>query len=176
MSDATALSTRAPWYGHGPDEEGVPVAGNIQIARTDRLDLRIEEIREFDEGLSFRLVLERTHPWRPDPYDTKSWTHSFNRKLPRAGRLPIEFAPEILRLKIVYPDGRQARNIDPGPWRLEPGERPESPVLTMLSGRNQPLLWTQDYWLWPKPDADAELVVEWRLAGVHPKPLTLPVS
>ena len=176
MSDATALWTRAPWFGPGPDEEGRLVPGVIEIASTDRLELRVEDVRVYEEGLAFRMALDRTHAWRPDPYDIKSWTHSFNRKLPRAGRLPQEFAPEILRVKVRYPDGREARSIDPGPWLLEPGERPEAPVLAILGGRNQPMHWDQGFWLWPKPEADVELLVEWRLAGVHPRPLTLPVA
>jgi hypothetical protein len=137
--------------------------------------LWIDGLERFDQGLRFRLILERGIAWRPDPQNPRAWTHSFNRRLPLAGRLPVVFAPEVLRLGAVWPGGREAWSIDPGPWALEPGERPDGPYLVPLRGRSSPHRWEQEYWAWPLPAAPLELRCEWWAVDIRGARVTVPV-
>lgn len=167
---------RAPWFGPAPSESGLPIAAELHIAENKKLSLLVDRVTRFEHGISFHLVLHRPLPQKPDPYDLKSWTHGFNRHMPRAGRLPAEFAPEVLRISIDYGDGRRARNIDPGPWLLEPGEEPDAPVLVSLSGTSDDHLWEQEYWLWPLPETPTvDLTLEWWSAGVSRRTVELPI-
>ncbi len=174
-SSAAAVRTRPAWFGPGEHDPGVAIGGSHAIAESKRLSMRVEGVRVHAEGLAFRLVLDRTSAWKPDPYDLKSWTHSFNRRLPRAGRLPALFAPEVLRVSVGFEDGGQVRSIDPGPWILEPGEAPVDPVLVSLGGENLPHRFTQDYWVWPKPEGEVKITCEWRSAGVSPTAVRIPL-
>lgn len=149
---------------------------SVAIADTTRLSLSVDRITRYEQGVAFHLVLDRSTAEKPDPYDLKSWTHGFNRHRPRAGRLPAEFAPEVLRISVRYPDGQIARNIDPGPWLLEPGQMPGAPVMISLTGTSEPHRWEQEYWLWPLPEAPVvELTCEWWSAGVSRRSLELPL-
>ncbi|MEX0992329.1 MAG: hypothetical protein WD004_08705 [Actinomycetota bacterium] len=174
-SPAAAVRARPPWFGPGEDDPGTAVAGSYPIAKSKRLTMTIDDVRTHAQGLAFRLVLERSNAWKPDSYDLKSWTHSFNRRLPRAGRLPALFAPEVLRVSVRFEDGSLARSIDPGPWILEPGEAPAGPVLVSLGGENLPHRFTQHYWVWPKPEGEVTITCEWRSAGVSPTAVRIPL-
>lgn len=168
---------RAPWFGPSAGSESVVVPGRVELVANRKLSFALHGIELHDDGVVMQLELKRVIPWMPDPYDPKSWTPSFHRYIPRAGRLPSVIAPEVLRFGIRYPDGREAWNIDPGPWALEPDEEPEHPVLVSLGGTQAPLHWEQTFWLWPRPpELTLQAILEWGFAGIPNATATLPLS
>ncbi|WP_210491302.1 hypothetical protein [Patulibacter sp. SYSU D01012] len=71
-----------------------------------------------------------------------------------------------LRFGVEYADGRRATSLDP--WNG--GREADAPVLRSSGGGGSDHRRSEDYWLWPLPEAGhLDLVVEWPVHGI---PLT----
>jgi len=138
------------------------------VVRTANTIVVLNEIRAYFEG----ALLDITAVTRRPPQASAIWDnpqehrHLMIRRPPPDAPIP----DELLRFRVVYPDGRSASTLDSiRPYQSAP---PDAPRLTNAggvsqSGSAQQIEWKMPVWLWPAPPLEVfDLFVSWPGYGI----------
>jgi hypothetical protein len=148
------------------NELGAPIALDPVVFASDEVFVAISGVALYSTG----AVIELSLRYPPDGADRETGDPE-----PRPGPpmdLPIEDPPtgeddlpdDLLRLEIVYPDGRVASTVEHQLARADPDRSPEEPLLDAFQGFGDSESWDQQLWLQPAPepgDEPLEVAVTW---------------
>ena len=140
------------WLGPPANELGVPVGSRVLLAKTPSVAVALMDIAAFSTGIEFRLHIRGRPPdGCVDP-----------RGVWREGGVPPD---DVLRLGLVFSDGRRVTNGGDFPCTAEP----EPPLLIECGGGGDLSSWSSGYWLWPLPPPGViGIVLEWRAEAIEP--------
>lgn len=134
------------WSGPPEGTLGGVVPLQLAVAATDRVLLAVTDIAVYPNGVGFTLrgfVRDR---------EERSWPF-----MALDGR---EDPQTMLRLGVLYPDGRRADNLGLGFPACDPD--PAVPILLSPGGGGGCRSFTQEWWVWPAPPpGPLVVVVEW---------------
>jgi hypothetical protein len=135
-----------------------PVPVRAVLIRTDDVAVAVSSVRAYLNGFEFTLHtrLRREDDARPSLADPLEW-HGHGRQHP----------DDVLRLGIMYADGRRAAATGGHPWPLEDGTSAERLVLLQDGGGGSDRRWDGDFWVHPLPsDGPVTFVTSWLKYGV----------
>ena len=137
------------------------VPGDIVLVRTEQVAVAIGSVRAYPNGFEFTVHVRLRGTGAADG---PGMTHPF--EWHRYGR--GDAAPEdVLRLGVLYADGRRTATTAAHPLRLDDAGDAERLVLTHGGGGGSEYGWDQDIWVHPLPPAGpVTFVVSWLEHGV----------
>lgn len=152
------LQVRPAWM--RPDEV-IPgsVPAELLLIRTEQVGVAVGSVRAYPNGFEFTLhtrlrTEDETGPRVGDPLE---WH----------GRLGAQEPGEVLRLGIMYADGRRASTTS-GHWRPDDEDDPERLMLQQNGGGGSARYWDGDFWVYPlPPEGPVTFVASWLKYGVE---------
>jgi hypothetical protein len=134
------------------------VPAEVMLARTEQVAVAIGSVRAYPNGFAFTL---HTRLRREDE-TAPGWTDP----LERHGRAGAQAPGDVLRLGVMYADGRRAATTG-GYWRLDDDADPERLVLHQNGSDGGGRRWDGDFWVYPLPPmGPVTFVVSWLRHGV----------
>jgi len=135
------------------------VSAELVLARTEQVAVAIGSIRAYPNGFEFALHARlRREDWNgPSGGDPLGWHAAMHRK---------DLPSDILRLGVMYADGRRAATTGGDPWPSGEvgGERL---ILVRGGGGGNERTWDGDVWVYPLPPEGAvTFVISWLRYGI----------
>ena len=163
VPDPPEAHRQPAWLGPADNILGAAVPLRVVLARNENVALAITEATAFPNGVELNVAL-RVRSLSREARQALMHGGPFHRHgLP--GDDPAEIPPELLRLGVLFADGRKATTLDTRPWRVE--SEPTGPVLIQRGGGGGECSWDMRFWLWPLPPlGPLTFVAEWPLAGI----------
>lgn len=140
------------------NELGAPVALDPVVFESDEVFVAISGMTLYSTG----AVVELSLRYPPDGAGREAGDPEPHPGPPMD--IPIEDPPtdqdelpdDLLRLEIVYPDGRVASTVDHQLARADPDRSPGEPLLDPFQGFGDSESWDQQLWLQPAPEPGGE--------------------
>jgi hypothetical protein len=134
------------------------VLAEVVLVRTEQVAVTVGSVRAYPNGFEFTLHTrlrreDETGPIVGDP-------------LERHGRRGEQAPEDVLRLGVMYADGRRAATTG-GHWRPDDDDDPQRLVLHQNCGGGSARWWDGDLWAYPlPPEGPVTFVVSWLRHGV----------
>jgi hypothetical protein len=148
----------------GPPDEILPGIVPIEavLAQSATGAVCLSRISAYPTGITFDVVaIQRDSEMDFQPFTV--WRYAAGEK---------EWPRELVRVGVLFPDGRSATNLrdEQVQWR-----RPKDPVLAECGGGGGGGRWNQGFWLWPLPtDGALTFVCEWPAHGIAEARFAIP--
>jgi hypothetical protein len=134
------------------------VRAEVVLVRTEQVAVAVGSVRAYPNGFEFTLHTrlrrgDEAGPMVGDP-------------LERHGRRGGQAPGDVLRLGVLYADGRRAATTG-GHWRPDDDDDPERLVLHQNGSGGSAGRWDGDFWVSPlPPEGPVTFVVSWLRHGV----------
>ena len=133
------------------------VAAEVVLIRTGQVAVAVGSVRAYPNGFEFTLQTRLRHEDEDGPL--------VGDPLERHGRWRGQVPGDVLRLGVLYADGRRAATTG-GRWPGEDSD-PERLVLVQGGGGGSARRWDGDFWVHPlPPEGPGPFVASWLRPGV----------
>ncbi len=156
-SGGAARSARPAWMRSDAVVPG-SVPAEVVLVRTGQVAVAIGSVRAYPNRFEFTLHTRLRREDEAGP----GWTDP----LERHGRAGAQAPEDVLRLGVLYADGRRAATTG-GYWRPDEDADPGRLVLSQNGGGGNARRWDGDFWVYPlPPEGPVTFVVSWLRYGV----------